>query len=404
MKKILIVEDNKTLAKLISKKIELELYMECDIAYSLHEAKLFLGRFEYLLCVLDVNLPDAPNGEVIDFAIAKNARVIVLTGIVDKNFRKNMLKKEIIDYINKSSLESINQLISTIKRLQKNKKHKVLLVEDNIMQRNRVEKILKNMFFEVSAVAHGEEALGMLEDSKKPYSLVLTDYNMPVMDGFELTNRIREQYSKNELAIIAGSSSDDEEVIAMFLKNGANDFIKKPCTKEEFMCRINNTIESLENIYTLTNHLQRDFLTGLYSKAYFLKLASLHFNQESSTPLQMAIFSLSNATSLKSKYSSFILDDITVAIADIIRTSSASIDLVARCSDDEFCVLLVEASGDSVEVFCQKVLKQIGELRFIDTHNELVHIDVAYAKLHSVGDSLDESLSELDMLLYKNKR
>ena len=85
-------------------------------------------------------------------------------------------------------------------------------------------------------------------------SLVLTDYNMPVMDGLELTQKIRKKYDKKRLPIMALSSDDDSATLAMFLKKGANDYIKKPFSKEEFSCRINNAIESLEYINLLTTY------------------------------------------------------------------------------------------------------------------------------------------------------
>ena len=102
--RILIVEDNKTLAKLIAKKIGAELDFEVDMAHSLSETKLFLSRYSYFLTLLDINLPDAPNGEVVDYVIEKKNHVIVLSGNIDKEFRAKVLKKNIIDYVNKSGI------------------------------------------------------------------------------------------------------------------------------------------------------------------------------------------------------------------------------------------------------------------------------------------------------------
>ena len=99
--RILVVEDNKTLANLIAKKIKDSLNYEVDVAYSLQETKLFLHKYVYFTTLLDINLPDAPNGEVVDYVLSKNQKAIVLSGNIDKNFREEMLKKNIIDYVNK---------------------------------------------------------------------------------------------------------------------------------------------------------------------------------------------------------------------------------------------------------------------------------------------------------------
>ncbi len=253
MQRILIVEDNKTLAKLIAKKIETELDFEVDVAYSLSEAKLFLHKYTYFVTLLDINLPDAPNGEVIDYVIKREERVIVLSGNIDKEFRKAILKKNIIDYVNKSGIEDIHYIIQTLKRLKKNQEHTVLVVDDSMVIRKQIKMTLENMFFNVIAVAHGEEALNMIQVNPD-ITLVLTDYNMPVMDGLELVSELRKTHDKKVLSIIALSGNEDDEVIALFLKKGANDYIKKPFSKEEFSCRINNTIEALENVQLISNY------------------------------------------------------------------------------------------------------------------------------------------------------
>ncbi len=251
--RILVVEDNKTLAKLIAKTIKERLGYDVDITYSLKETKLFLHKYDYFTTLLDINLPDAPNGEVVDYVLSKGQRAIVLSANIDHDFREKMLKKNIIDYVNKGGIEDIKYIIESLQRLEKNKAHTILLVDDSLVVRKQMQTLLENMYFSVIAVAHGEEALAMLEIHDN-ISLVLTDYNMPVMDGLELTQKIRKKYDKKRLPIMALSSDDDSATLAMFLKKGANDYIKKPFSKEEFSCRINNAIESLEYINLLTTY------------------------------------------------------------------------------------------------------------------------------------------------------
>ena len=130
---------------------------------------------------------------------------------------------------------------------------KILLVDDSMVIRKQMQTLLENMFFKVMAVAHGEEALVILK-SIDDFTLVLTDYNMPVMDGLELTKEIRKMKNKQQLSIVALSSDNEDDTIAMFLKNGANDYIKKPFSKEEFSCRINNSVEAMENIQLISDY------------------------------------------------------------------------------------------------------------------------------------------------------
>ena len=149
MDRILVIEDNKTLANLMAKKISTELDFEVDVAYNMSEAKLFLKGYKYFLTLSDLNLPDAPNGEIIDYVIKTGNHVIILTSNIDKNFRKKMFEKNIIDYIHKTGIEDINYIINNIKRLSKNRKHKVLVVDDSLVFRKQMKGMLTNLFLKL---------------------------------------------------------------------------------------------------------------------------------------------------------------------------------------------------------------------------------------------------------------
>ncbi len=403
--RILIVEDNKTLAKLIAKKIEHALETEVDVAYSLGEAKLFLARYKYFITLLDVNLPDAPNGEIVDYAISKKNHVIVLSANIDKDFRKKMLAKNIIDYVNKGGTGDIDYIIHTIKRLQKNKNHKVLVVDDAMMFRKQMQQILENLFFEVITVAHGEEALGMLQ-AKPDISLVLTDYNMPVMDGLELTHEIRKSYSKDELSILALSGNDDAEVTALFLKHGANDYIKKPFSKEEFSVRVNNTIEALENIQTIMNYASRDYLTGLYNRRYFFQTMQDYVEdvKESGEKFAVAMLDIDHFKKVNDTYGHDVGDKVIVTLADILRSSTNPQDVVARFGGEEFCLVLKNINRYSALEILERIRQSIESYSVEIEKEKFINFTVSIgAVINNEEDSLQECINEADMCLYKAK-
>lgn len=91
---------------------------------------------------------------------------------------------------------------------------------------------------------------------------------MPVIDGLELTKAIRKQKNKNELSIIAMTSSNKGLISAQFLKIGANDFINKPFSREELF-RINNSLDALEYIHQIETMAHNDFLTGVSNRTFF---------------------------------------------------------------------------------------------------------------------------------------
>ena len=403
--RILIVEDNKTLANLLAKKLHTSLKIQVDIAYTLLEAKLFIKRYTYFLALLDINLPDAPNGEIVDYVLSKDVPVIVLSANINKDFRQKMLKKNIIDYVNKGGMNDINYIIHTIARVGKNRNHKILVVDDSVVFRKQMFSMLHNLFFEVITVAHGEEALSMLE-IHPDISLVLTDYNMPVMNGLELTYEIRKQHDKNKLCILAISSNQDEEINALFLKQGANDYIKKPFSKEEFSCRINNAIEALENIQEVTNHANRDFLTGLYNRRYFFETMQEYKEdaRENGEQFAIAMIDIDLFKNINDTYGHDVGDKAIILLSEILRTSTNHRDLVSRFGGEEFCMVLKNINRYSVADILEKIRKKVQEHTFFVDKTKNIKFTISIgATIHHESDELEDTISQADMMLYQAK-
>lgn len=403
-KRILIVEDNKTLAKLISKKIEFSLKFKVDVAYSLAEAKLFLKRYKYFLNILDIHLPDAQSGEVVDYAIKKDNRIIVLSSNIDKKFRQRILKKNIIDYVTKSGVNDINYIIQTIKRLKKNQNHTVMVVDDSMVFRKQMQGMLKNLFFKVITVAHGEEAIAMI-NTKNDINLVLTDYNMPVMDGLELTAKIRKEYNKNEMAILAVSSNKDNEINALFLKQGANDYITKPFSKEEFSCRVNNAIEALENIQIVTNHANRDYLTGLYNRKYFLNSMNDYEDEikESGEKFAIAMINIDNFKIINDTHGHEIGDKVIIAVSEILRTGTNHRDVVARFGGEEFCIVLKNINRYSAVDIFERIREEVENFSFIVDKDNAIKCTISLGVAINSDEPVQEVVDQADMMLHNAK-
>jgi len=393
MNKILVIEDNKTLAKLVSTKVQVELDFQIDIAYSLKEAKLFLKMYKYFVVISDLNLPDAPNGEVVDYVLSKKNKVIVLTSNINKDFKKKILQKNIIDYINKGDMSNIDYLMTVISRLKQNQNHKILVAHASIKARTELKERLENLFYKVVTVAHGEEALNLLEVTHD-VSLVLTDYKMPVIDGLKLTKEIRKKYDKNSINIIAISCENDENINALFIKNGVNDYVDKDFSKEEFSCRIHNSIEALENLNLLTNQTSRDSLTGLYNRRYFIDNMDkcIEEMQESNEHYAIAIIDIDSFDSINKIYK----EKTIITLADIVRTNSSYLDLVVRYDESEFYMILKNTNLYDAKNTLDKILMEVNHC--------LTKFSVSIGFAIHQDDTLQETLNHADMMLHQAQK
>lgn len=403
--KILIVEDNKALAKLIAKKMEDNTEMQVDVAHSLAEAQAFLTKAkDYFITLLDLNLPDAPNGEVVDFVASKGLPIIVLTGSMDDKTRETFMDKDIVDYVYKGNMSDVNYIFHMIDRLKNNKQYKVMVVEDVMQTRNDVKKILQNLQFQVFTAAHGEEAMNYFADNPD-IKLVVSDYGMPVKDGLAVLKELREQKDKNELGVIMMTSSNENVSGAVFLKNGANDFIAKPFLKEELICRVNNTIENMENINKIANFANKDFLTGLFNRRYFYDdmqeyLASL---EENPMPYAVAVIDIDGLKNINDKYGQDSGDKILKLLAKKLIDDTKSSDIAARFGGGEFCVLLKNVSQeDAVKFFVG--LRAAIAANPVNIKNESVKISVSIGVTFGKSDyNVDEILELADEALYRAK-
>lgn len=401
--RILLVDDNKTLSKLIMLKVKNELGLDIDIAYSLAEAELFTLKYSYTLSIIDLNLPDAPHGEIVDAMLKKQIPSIVLTGSVDKEFRKAILKKDIIDYVHKGGIDDIDYVIDIIRRLLKNRTHKVMVVDDSSIFRNQMKKMVENLFFQVYALAHGEEALLILEQNPD-VKIIITDYNMPVMDGLELTKAVRKHYTKNQLSVFVLSSTEDSDVSAMLLKHGANDFINKPFSKEEFSCRLNNAIEALENIDALTNYSKRDFLTGLYNRRHFMSLMESYFtevraNDEEFVTAMISIDRFDDVYEIRGGEAG---DAMVIQVAEIIRSCIEYKDLLSRFEGEEFCLVLKDTTRESAIDLLEHIRQKVSITPLLVSGEEIA-LSISIGALLHPEDTLIDTLNEADSALAQAK-
>lgn len=246
---ILLVEDSKAFSEM------LQAILGENPEYSVHAAASFAeaqklvndaGR-DFEIALLDLNLPDAPNGEIVDLVVGADIKSIVFTTETGRNKQERIWKKGICDYVLKEGTHNIDYLQHMIERILKNRDIKVLVVDDNLSVQMHTEELLKIHNFQVLSASDGRHALEVLKENPD-IQLVITDSEMPNMDGITLIKHIRKLYKSDEMAVLGMSALDKEGISARFIKNGANDFLPYPFTPEEFYCRVNQNLDRLERI------------------------------------------------------------------------------------------------------------------------------------------------------------
>src|SRR5580692_5072635 len=109
---------------------------------------------------------------------------------------------------------------------------KALVVDDSRAMRMIIAKTLNELGYEVRQASNGREALEMIEAEKGALKLVLTDWNMPEINGLELLKRLRQIPELASLVVVMVTTETDMDQMSAALEAGANEYVMKPFTKE----------------------------------------------------------------------------------------------------------------------------------------------------------------------------
>ncbi len=406
MKKILIVEDHRFLSTYLVSKIRTATGLEVDVARTFDEAVQLIVENDYFLALLDLELNQAKNHSIVDLVVNQEIPYIGMAGDFEQKLDDRVNRAHMVDFIIKESPDAIDFLIKSVKRVHQNRYTKVLVVEDSKNERKRLVSFVKHQLFQVYEASNGHEAINILEQDPE-IKIVVTDVHMPEMDGISLLKYIRTRKLQDEMAVL-GVSSDNESLIRL-LKLGANDFIKKPFSKDEFVSRLNHLADVYEYIQALDELANRDFLTKLYSRKYFFEQATPYiykaYHEEEACAVIM--IDIDDFKKINDTYGHDIGDKVIKQVSQVLHDGLKGSDIVARYGGEEFCVLLKETDAESAKTVCENLREKMAKqsVRKVAIPNG---VDITFTVSIGLNTQMDKSLEEMiigaDAMLYKAKR
>ncbi|MDD5773071.1 MAG: diguanylate cyclase [bacterium] len=407
MEKILIVEDSNFFGSILKSRLEHNNGYEVMWARSLSETARILEDPNniFLAGILDFNLPDAMDGEIIDVVVRKRIPVIVFTGNANEETRNLVWSKDVVDYVLKEDSQSIDYILSMLNRLKKNADIKIIAVAESDSFRIIIKNLLNIHQYKVFTANDGKKALELLStypDTK----LVIAEYSMPGMDGFDLTKKIRENYKREDLAIIGILSEKEKVSAARFLKNGANDFIiKESFLTEEFYSRITQNIENIERINTIKEASIKDFLTGLYNRRYFFESGKKFFANAVRGHLNIicAMVDIDYFKKVNDTYGHEVGDIALRHVSSILNNRMRKSDIVTRFGGEEFCILAINMKAEKIKEIFKELCKKVesSPVELADKKNIKITISIGVSS--KLTDNLEGMVKEADELLYKAK-
>jgi diguanylate cyclase (GGDEF)-like protein len=399
--KVLIIDDNEQSLDIIASLI-LKARLTPIKATSLTAAQHIFSHSapeDFLCAIVDYRLPDAPIGQAIDFTLASFLPTIVTTEYLDSQTRTGILNKDVIDYILKENEQVYEYLSILLNRLHKNKREGVLVVDNARASRQRSISLLQRHNFITYKATTGQEGL----DALTRYShikLVIAANTLPDMSGIELLNEIRKRASKDDIAVIGLSEHSDTGVSARFIKSGANDYLAQPYGQEEFLCRIMQNIEYIENIELIRRAANSDFLTGLPNRRHFFERTAAA-SQLVPICQALALIDIDHFKKINDTYGHDCGDYTLKEIAKLVSTTFSDY-IPARFGGEEFCVFMPNIKlHTAVQIFndFRQTLANI-EFRF---EGQAFHCSVSIGVTSIEQGGISSMLRKADEYLYQAK-
>jgi len=402
---VLIVEDSEFYGKLLKRSISSQLGHEIIWFRTYAEAEASIEQIKNVnIALLDYHLPDAMNGEIIDLCAKHSIPSVVMTGAFSSDLQEFIWSKRVIDYVLKEGSQSIGYLVDLVDRINKNKKIGILIVDDSRMGRSHLKKILKIHKYKLYEAQDGKEGLKVLKDNSD-IKLVLTDYHMPVCDGFEFTKRIRNDYPVNRLAIIGISASGNHVMMTKFLKYGANDFLTKPFISELLYSRINQNIKIIEMFETIREVSLIDPLTKVHNRRYLNEAGEILFNTalRNKTYMAVAMIDLDNFKIVNDTMGHATGDLVLKQLAAILKENVRKSDILSRYGGEEFCIICGDLDPKQAILLFDKLRKLVNDHIFSfegNTFQVTASIGVCLDK----KNTLSEMINSADGKMYEAKQ
>lgn len=404
---VLLVEDSRFFGQMVRRRIETELDLTVFWVETMAEALDALNQHgeEFLAALMGLNLPDAPGGELVEHVTDAGIPSIVFTATFDEETRDRITDLGVADYVLKEHPDALDSVLQSLRRFKGNPDTKILVVDDSPTAVAAASKLLTTHRYNVLTAQSAQEALDIME-ADCDIRLVLTDYNMPGMDGFELTRVLRSKMDKDRLGIIGLSAQGDNALSARFIKHGANDFLNKPYLPEELYCRVVHTLEMLEHIEMIRDLSYRDHLTRLPNRRWFFEMAESYMQQAKAAgnDLSLAMIDIDHFKHVNDTYGHDAGDLVLQEVAHLVAAAfPEKTNLPARFGGEEFAVLTAHDPETSLEPAFEGLRRAI-ESTAIEIGATSISVTTSIGMCKNLPDSLHEGLKSADDHLYTAKR
>jgi two-component system chemotaxis response regulator CheY len=291
---------------------------------------------------------------------------------------------------------------------------RVLVVDDDPVIRRIVQASLASAGHTVEQAGDGQSALELLKHD--PIRLVITDWQMPGMDGPELIQRLRASTPDAYTYIILLTAKSEKEDVATGLETGADDYLTKPFNPRELRARvgIGERIlnleavlkESRDQLEVLAMH---DGLTGLLNRRAIQAHAEAEWHRAAREreSLSLVLLDIDHFKSVNDRHGHLVGDQALRLVAEVLAQRVRPYDQTGRWGGEEFLLVLPWTDLAAARLVAERVRARVAAtpLPLADGSGLDLRVSLGVTSTSTgMPTSVEALLRQADEALYQAKR
>ena len=285
---------------------------------------------------------------------------------------------------------------------------KILIIDDN-MQNLKTLKMTLEGEYEIIISRDGRNALKLAKENSP--TIILLDVVMPVMDGFEVLEALKNTPETQSIPVIFITTLSDPENEEIGLKLGASDYITKPFSPGVIKARVKNQVDLFLLRKRIESIALTDALTNINNRRSLDIRSELEWTraQRERTLLSIAFVDIDNFKNYNDYYGHLEGDEVLRSIANkMISSFSRKTDFVSRYGGEEFVVLLPNTPIKGGEMLLRKLCADIEALAIPHERSSVSKVVTVSAGGATIipkkGDDFRKLIGMADKMLYVAKR
>ncbi|MDP3980042.1 MAG: diguanylate cyclase [Chlamydiota bacterium] len=295
--------------------------------------------------------------------------------------------------------------------------YSILVVDDDPVLRTNLGILLGDRGYAVTCVEDGEAALEYIQ--KDFCSILITDWMMPKLNGFELTKKIRAMNLPGYVFIIILTGHGKEDEMIKGLESGADEYLVKPISPAELMVRISSGIRILQLEESLKKSNQEiqylaitDPLTKSFNRTYLNTTlpGEIKTAERYQYPLSLIMCDIDYFKKVNDTYGHQSGDRVLIDFVEFLnRKIRKDVDWIVRYGGEEFLIVLPHTDKESCYTVAQRIQVELSDLLIKINNEKTIAMTssfgiVAYnPKTNNQSMNMDTLLKHADQALYQAK-